>query len=266
MDKLKKCNKCGIEKPLTKEYFHRNKNKKDGFVEMCKECRNKYAKDYREENKEKISNSRKEHYQRNKEKIKVKSNIYYRENKEKVKVSRAKYNKRNKEAISEQCKQYYMKNKEHIKKERRKYNKEHKEQKAKQDRIYRENNKDKINILLQRYHAKKKELDATLTVEQWEQIKGSFNNKCAYCGMTEEEHKNIFNQTLHQEHFIPLSKGGEYTHNNIIPACRSCNSSKQDKDFFEWYPQQKFYSKRREQKLLKHLRYEEGTQQLALVI
>jgi 5-methylcytosine-specific restriction endonuclease McrA len=87
----------------------------------------------------------------------------------------------------------------------------------------------------------------------------TFDNKCAYCGKE---------KPLAQDHFVPLSKGGEYTNNNIICSCKSCNSSKSDKDFFEWYPEQLFYSKEREAKILKYLNYDKKTQtqQLALII
>ena len=95
-----------------------------------------------------------------------------------------------------------------------------------------------------------------MTLKQWNYIKGKFNNKCAYCG---EE------KLLEQEHFIPVNKGGEYTSNNIIPACKHCNSSKQDSNFFEWYPKQDFYSKEREEFILNHLGYKEDKQQLKII-
>lgn len=34
----KRCSKCGVEKPATAEYFHRNNNRKDGLQHMCKPC------------------------------------------------------------------------------------------------------------------------------------------------------------------------------------------------------------------------------------
>jgi len=98
----------------------------------------------------------------------------------------------------------------------------------------------------------------TLTAEEWDKCKKSFNNKCAYCG------KEL---PLAQEHFIALSVGGEFTLNNILPACQSCNSSKNKKDFFDWYRGYKYYSKAREAKILKYLHYKDKRyQQLALVI
>lgn len=36
------------------------------------------------------------------------------------------------------------------------------------------------------------------------------------------------------DHLIPTSKGGKQSPDNRIPLCRSCNSSKGQKDFIEW--------------------------------
>ena len=50
--------------------------------------------------------------------------------------------------------------------------------------------------------------------------------ECVYCGGTEG---------LSWDHLIPRSKGGPDTIGNHVPACRSCNSSKGDRDVLEWY-------------------------------
>lgn len=56
-----------------------------------------------------------------------------------------------------------------------------------------------------------------LTAMQWENIKELRGHLCAYCGLQ---------KPLTQDHVIPVSKGGEHTAANIVPACRSCNSKK----------------------------------------
>lgn len=97
---------------------------------------------------------------------------------------------------------------------------------------------------------------ATLTLSQWKSCLNYFDNKCAYCGVGKSD--------LTQEHFVPVVRGGEYTVKNIIPACGSCNFSKCAKDFFDWYPTHKFYSKKRERKILKYLGIKDSTQQISL--
>ena len=49
---------------------------------------------------------------------------------------------------------------------------------------------------------------------------------CIYCGSTED---------LCHDHLIPKAKGGPDTIHNVVIACKTCNSSKRDKDLFEWY-------------------------------
>lgn len=105
--------------------------------------------------------------------------------------------------------------------------------------------------------ASKAGLVGTLTKEQWEQCVKVFNHHCCYCG-----EKVI----LQQDHFIPLTKSGEYTINNIVPACPSCNINKYNNDFFEWYPRQPFYSKFREKTILNYLHYQGQQQQLVLFV
>ena len=63
------------------------------------------------------------------------------------------------------------------------------------------------------------------TVEQWDEMKAMHEYRCAYC---HEE------KPLTQDHIIPISKGGAHTRDNIAPACRSCNSSKHNRDLLEW--------------------------------
>lgn len=52
--KTKTCPKCKKKLPAITEYFHRNKTGKYGLESSCKICKNKTAKKYRSENKEKI--------------------------------------------------------------------------------------------------------------------------------------------------------------------------------------------------------------------
>lgn len=57
-----------------------------------------------------------------------------------------------------------------------------------------------------------------LTAEQWQEIKAAYGYRCVYCG------RKV--QRLTQDHIIPLSKGGNHTVQNVVPACSSCNKRK----------------------------------------
>lgn len=275
MESIKVCNKCKREFPATTEYFTKQSTGKYGLRSRCKEC----DKRYRDENKDRTRQWREE----NKEKISEYNKLYRKENKEQLAEQMKHWRKENKEQIVEYSKQYYEENKDRYRKwnkrwckdnaehrkeyhrERNKqYYKENKKQILKCNKQYRKENRELHNIWQQNYKARKKKLPYTLTLKQWDQIKKSFNNSCAYCGMEERKHIEEFNEQLHQDHFISLINGGEYTHNNIIPSCRRCNSSKQDKNFFEWYPKQEHYNKERELFILEYLNYEaKNIQQLA---
>lgn len=67
-------------------------------------------------------------------------------------------------------------------------------------------------------NSRKLQLAATLTKEEWLQTLEKYDYSCAYCGIPTSQ--------LNQEHWIPLSRGGEYTTENIVPACKLCNSRK----------------------------------------
>ncbi len=58
-----------------------------------------------------------------------------------------------------------------------------------------------------------------------EKIKLQSGSKCSYCGATEN---------LALDHVFPQKLGGEDTGDNLIYACRSCNSSKGKKDLLAW--------------------------------
>ena len=65
-------------------------------------------------------------------------------------------------------------------------------------------------------------LPTNAQLAEWKELYGQ---RCCYCESTE-------NLTL--EHIVPISKGGFHTLENILWACRSCNSSKKDETFIIW--------------------------------
>lgn len=54
---------------------------------------------------------------------------------------------------------------------------------------------------------------------------------CAYCGKPSDT----------TDHIIPKSKGGPDIKQNLVPCCKSCNSSKKDKDIADFLNDSKFY-------------------------
>jgi len=71
------------------------------------------------------------------------------------------------------------------------------------------------------YSTRKLGLPHTLSISEWNAILDHFDHRCAYCGRKARR--------LCREHAIPVSRGGGYTADNIVPACGSCNSRKHNK-------------------------------------
>jgi hypothetical protein len=63
------------------------------------------------------------------------------------------------------------------------------------------------------------------TIFDDEKIKILSGNKCSYCGMA---------NNLALDHIFPQKHGGKDVGDNLVYACRSCNSSKGKKDLMEW--------------------------------
>jgi len=221
---MKLCTKCNEEKSL--DCFSK---KGKGLRSHCKDCSKAFSKAYYAKHMEKMKAASKVYYEENKEEVLKAAKDYYQNNKESRyewqkeyyktdrykklrKIQCSKYYNENKETISEYHKKWYQDNKETIKVTRDKYLAT-----PKAKAICRQQE--------QTRRARKESLPATLTVEEWKDICTSWDNKCAYCSS---------DNTLAQEHIIPVIKGGGYTKENILPACRSCNSSKGVKDMDIW--------------------------------
>ena len=248
---MKRCSKCGGEYPETSEYFGKSSRGKNGLKGWCKPCIAEYGKMRRE----KYPDYGKVHYQDNKEAYAANSKLWEQNNHDKVREDHKKWRENNLERQRELERLYRKNHPETHLMSCKKYLESHPTERSASNRKWSQNNPDKIRVKTQRRISKKNLLLSTLTVDQWQLIKKSFDNKCCYCGKE---------NPLAQEHFIPMSNDGEYTHNNILPACKSCNSSKGTKDFALWYPLFKHYNKKREQEILKFLNYKGETQQLAL--
>jgi len=276
------CNRCNNESYI--EMFGKSKKGKDGFKTICKSCEKEYNKKYTVLHKKELAERGKLYRKTNKEEIKERNKefnkthenykteykkthkyetsktgkIYRETHKEKETIRSKEYRDAHKDKLIKYSKEYCKSHKEEISQRGKKYRETHKEEITKRLKLWALNNPEKVRNKCQRRRSKKLLLSNTLTVNQWLDIKVEFNNKCCYCGQE---------LPLEQEHFLAMTRNGEYTTNNIIPCCRSCNASKGDKDFFRWYPKQKYYSKGREMKILKHLNYNKSNnQQLTFAI
>jgi 5-methylcytosine-specific restriction endonuclease McrA len=68
-------------------------------------------------------------------------------------------------------------------------------------------------------------VDHDLSEAHWAALQVAWGG-CAYCGATD--------RPLQRDCVLALSRGGRYTLGNIVPACRSCNSSKCNDEVTGW--------------------------------
>lgn len=58
-----------------------------------------------------------------------------------------------------------------------------------------------------------------LTLREWDLLLLAYGNKCAYCDRCGE---------MTRDHVMPITKAGGDVIDNVVPACRPCNSRKRD--------------------------------------
>lgn len=199
---LKRCTKCGNEYPATTEYFYKSGKY---LQSRCKPCISSYHKSNRAKNVEKA--------------------------RERDRRNRAKNAKRR----SEYNRQWRLSNREKARKLWRTWSLKNHEKVREKDRRYRLDNPDKIRERNRRRCARKANLPATFTAEHERLALDYFNGCCAVCG---RQLKDLFcTHTVHWDHWVPMSKGGATTPDNMVPLCGGlggCNNRKHDSDPVEW--------------------------------
>ncbi len=240
------CTKCGKELPATTKYFRLKKNRgKVGLSKQCLECEKEYRVKRYKENQEKFveysREYRKIHYQyapkpKDGHKFCMGCGEEFPATTDYFRIK----NKDGKFGLTGQCKKclceidkmYYRDNKKEL---------------TEKNKIWKNNNKEKVRSISimaqQKRKAQAAKIEFNFSGDEWNQTKKRFNNECVYCGKQTK---------LTQDHFWPLSRGGGYTKFNIIPSCQSCNSSKHNKPFEEWYPTHESYSPEREAKIYQY--------------
>ena len=279
---LKRCTKCGENKPNTNEYFAFSNKSKGTLRPSCKVCDKKYrennkdkikeyhkknkvkileyAKEYRENNKVKI----KEYYENNKDRLKELKKAYMKEYNEKNKDRLREYNKeynkeyreKNKDKLKKSKKEYYENNKDKLKERNKEYYKEYrernkdklKERNKEYMKEYRERNKDKLKERDKRYRHKKRGNGGSYTQLQWLDTLEYFDYKCAYTG-------ECIKHGCHVEHIVPVSKGGTSYIWNLVPSTASANLSKHNRDMEEWYREQEYFCEERLNKIYEYQKY-----------
>lgn len=210
---MKICTKCNNELPATLEYFPKRDNHLHSW---CRTCKLAYNNEWRHKNPERDA------------------------------AHKQKWNENNPEKLEEKRKRYYAENREWYLEYSRNHHKANRDKKIEQTRAWQKANPDRKRAAYNRYYAKKRGLDNSFTPEEWQTCLEHFNFCCAYCGA-----QRGFWNPMCMEHFIPVSSSGGFTKENIVPACKSCNSQKHDKPADEFLIAK--YGKRKAKEILKRV-------------
>jgi hypothetical protein len=199
------CQWCKQDKDET-EFHWKFKNVER--LKVCRDCRKLQSKRYRDRSKDK-----------------------------RLEYNR-KYSAEHKEEIAEYMRKYHVEHIDNAIKRRIKridiiaeyntrYYKEHKKESRERKKEWSKIHGDRNNHYAKKHNALKRGAPiADFTVKQWRELLMEYDNLCAYCGSDRKP--------LQEDHIQPVSKNGNHTKSNIVPACISCNSSKKDKTLKQW--------------------------------
>lgn len=267
---LKRCTKCGEEKPATTEYFMAQKDR--GVLRAdCRECQRASARQWKQEHADEVRAYSRQYYAEHAQEIREKARQYHQQHIEERREQGRQWRKANpdkkkegyqrwlennpdyhrqwraehRDAIRERQRERYAQNpdayRERVRKWRSnnpeyfaRYNKEHKEHKRKFARQYNIEHPEKT-----RAHTQKRRALAALSegshsaADIRAQVNMQKDKKGRLrCWWCSKEIKGDNN--YHVDHRIPLSKGGSNAPENLCISCPSCNLSKGAKLPQEW--------------------------------
>ena len=196
----KRCSKCGTTKPAAA--FSKSKREKDGLKSYCGGCGSVMRHAWYLRNAEREIAKTAEWQKANPERKKrIAKHTYFNNHESRRGRAKAAYD-RNKEAILATSRAKYA-----------------------TDAAYRA----KMVANSNRRCVRKMNAAGSCTVAEWVSILEEYNHCCAYC----LRHESIVGK-MSMDHMTPLARGGTNDPDNIAPACRPCNSSKNDKTVLEF--------------------------------
>lgn len=102
----------------------------------------------------------------------------------------------------------------------RRYRERHRERVRLAQRAYSSRHPERVKIALVNNKAKRRTALGQVTGTQWKEILFFYGSSCALC------HCPAHKTPLTIDHYIPISKGGSNTWDNVWPLCLPCNMKK----------------------------------------
>lgn len=215
---LKRCNLCGTEYPLTAEFWYRHKRHKSGFTSECKNCAKARARRWAAENPERLLSNVKRYQTEHPEAARARKRKHYDNNKDKIKARARQWNRENPERFKQAVRAYAQ--------------------------------SEKARVVFHRRRARLRNLPDRYTATDVERMMNYWNYCCAFCGNQQD-----FWHTLEREHWIPVTDmrpdNPGTVPSNMLPSCKSCNSSKFDHDPIEWLNAK--FGKRKAEQILERI-------------
>lgn len=174
----------------------------------------------------------KRYYKQNQEELLARVNEYNQVHRKEKRSYSKQYDDTHKEQRKEYERQRYLKHKDEILARCKQWFAGHKKEKSDYDKRRYEANKEKSLAHSHKYHAEHPEssrryrakrralvaeVGGSYTAEELVAKFEEFDNRCVYCGSSAD---------LTTDHDIPISRGGDNSIDNIVPACGACNNEK----------------------------------------
>lgn len=230
---IKQCRVCKRDLPL--EMFGKRSKSKDKHDSICKECKSKQDKEYREKNKDSIREKSKQYRLKNKDSINAKKREYYQENKNQILLKNANYRATHKEEKAIMDRKYTQSHKEKIQEYQKEYRETHKASNAEYQKQYREKNKERlaeykksphVRYMVYQRNSENRNLSFDISEEEFIEIS---QLPCVYCGE--------YSDTYNGERFNGIDRIDSnigYQKDNCVPCCATCNRMKMDDSITDW--------------------------------
>lgn len=166
---------------------------------------------------------------------------WYLENKERIQAANKQRYLDNKEITIRRAREWAIRNPEKMQASRDSWVANNPDKNREAKRAWIKNNPERMKELVSKWCAENPEkvaawshnrrvklVNSPFPIEAWKKLLVLFDGHCPYCKTS--GHK------LTIDHLVPVSQGGTNDIWNLVPCCLSCNSSKCDEDFLQWFP------------------------------